>query len=102
MLGLSGLFGDHTCLERHEEHDDSGNLALIVSTVQASDTDHKYETAISHIDINPEQWVIVEEYDTLEEATTGHQKWIETMTGDEPPESLEDVSTCWAKKLASG
>jgi len=97
---MSGMFGDYTRLERYEEYDD-GDLMLVVSTIRAGDTDHEYETAVSGTNISPGRWVIVEEYDTIEQAGAGHLKWIETMTGDNSPKSLDDVSTCWLKKLES-
>jgi hypothetical protein len=36
--------------------------------------------------------VIVELYDTVEEAQAGHDRWVETMLSN-PPSVLEDVST---------
>lgn len=51
----------------------------------------QYETAIVHPEYNERAHVIVEIYPTEEGAKEGHERWVETMTGDELPDELVDV-----------
>jgi len=62
----------------------------VVSTVKAFDNP-RYETAIQHPFYNENELIVVEQYDTEEQATEGHQKWIGIMTADLLPEYLDDV-----------
>ena len=64
----------------------------IIDTCAVTDSDQSYETGIEHPSYNNDNWVIVEMYDTKEEAQIGHAKWVEAFT-DKLPESLEDVGT---------
>lgn len=73
---------------------------LIVDTAAMNDTEHLYETAVKHPDYNNDKWVIVKEYDSKEEAQTGHDKWVKIMT-ENPPEKLIDVSTTDLRKLVN-
>lgn len=68
---------------------------FFISTAEVTDTDHPYETAIKHPDYNNNSIVIVEMYDTRQEAEEGHKKWITTMTADDLPKQLCDVSSAW-------
>lgn len=63
---------------------------LFVSTVYAPDTG-SYETAIGHPFYDSGSLIIVEEYGTIEEAQTGHAKWLALMTADNLPNTLTDV-----------
>lgn len=50
----------------------------VVDTVKAGDIGKLYETGI--IDDKQElNWVIVEDYDTKEEAIQGHNKWVKKV-----------------------
>ena len=62
-----------------------------VSTVCVSDGVKPYETAVqdsryAHPSTGADSMVIVENYDTIEEAKAGHAKWVAKMTG--PREAL--------------
>ena len=83
------------CVDRHEDGD------LLVSTAAVIDSDHPYETAVAHPAFNGGLIVIVETYDTVEDAESGHQKWVQIMTAPELPAELKDVSTCGIVKLAA-
>jgi len=72
---------------------------LIVDTCAASDSEKPYETGISHPLYKEGKWVIVEEYDTKEEAKKGHKKWVKIMTAENLPEYIEDVSSAEVAKL---
>lgn len=67
---------------------DDGDISI--STCAVSDGSKPFETAISHPDYNNNGWIIVESYDTREEAKNGHQKWIETVKAS-LPDNLSDV-----------
>lgn len=72
---------------------------VIIDTCAVIDAAQPYETGVSHPAYNDGDWVIVELYDTKEEAQTGHDKWVETMTAAELPESLCDVSSASITQL---
>lgn len=62
-----------------------------ISTARMLDAVRKpFETAVVHEDYRNGEHVIVECYDTQEEAAAGHAKWLATMTADALPESLTD------------
>ncbi len=66
---------------------------LEIDTCLVTDSRKDYETGIRHPDYNGGKWVIVELYDTTEEAKAGHSKWLDLMINSEP-EQLVDVSSC--------
>ena len=80
-------------VDRYEAKD------LIVDTCQVTDADKNYETGISHREYNESKWIIVELYNTSEEAQKGHKKWVKKMTSKSLPKELIDVSTCDSAKL---
>lgn len=71
---------------------------LVVDTCLVTDSTKPYETAISHPAYNQGRWVVVELYETKEEAQQGHDKWVATMTG-KLPLVLKDASTSGSAKL---
>jgi len=73
-------------------------INLKVDTCAVNDSDKPFETAISHPQYNDGDWIIVELYDTKEEAIAGHNKWVKTMTADELPKILKDVSSATIAK----
>ena len=89
-------------LERYEKLEksvliakyDSSGGNLRVSTVINSDSNKPYETAIAHTNYNHGNWIVVEEYDTKEQAKEGHERWILRMSSSPLPEVLIEVSTC--------
>lgn len=72
---------------------------LTVDTCLVTDSDKDYETRIEHPSYNDGAWVIVELYDTKEEAKKGHDKWVKIMNAEKLPPSLKDVSTATVAKL---
>ena len=66
---------------------------VTIDTAEVTDSDKSYETAIAHPSYNNGKWVIVELYDTEDEAKTGHDKWVEIMIAKKLPSKLKDVST---------
>lgn len=87
-------------LARFELPDVFGRQGLIIDTAGGmSDSLHPYETAVGHPEYNNGEWVIVEAYDTEEDARNGHEKWVKTMTGDSLPNELKDVSTATLARM---
>jgi hypothetical protein len=72
--------------------------STIVDTCRVSDSTQPFETAIEHPRYNGGKWIVVEQYNTKEEAEAGHDKWVKIMTG-ELPGVLKDVSECGMAKL---
>lgn len=88
-------------IARFELPDVFGRQGLIVDTVGGiSDSEHSYETAVAHPEYNDGKWIIVEGYDTEKDARAGHEKWVKTMTADNLPNELRDVSTATVAELA--
>jgi len=72
----------------------------VIDTASVTDSEKPHETGIKHPFYNDGSWVIVELYDTIEEAEKGHDKWIEIMNKN--PEYLEDVNKSEIGFLSSG
>jgi hypothetical protein len=68
---------------------DGGN-GLFISTARVSDGRQPYETAVRHPDYNEGSLVIVEAYDSMEEAKQGHDRWTDAMTREPLPDVLQD------------
>jgi hypothetical protein len=73
------------------------NSEIVVDTCAVTDSAQPYETGIESKLYNDGSWVIVELYDTIEEAQAGHDRWVEKMAN--PPKELIDVSTSSIKSL---
>jgi len=65
---------------------------LVVSTARVTDSNRPYETGISHPNYSDGKWVIVESYDSLEDAKAGHDKWVGRMTTEPLPAQLVDCA----------
>lgn len=85
--------------ERVVDHYEQDNLTI--DTCFISDSSKDYETGIQHPKYNNGKWVIVELYDTRDEAVAGHKKWVLRMTTHALPEYLTDVSDCDIAELCS-
>ena len=95
LFGFFSMFAD--CAERAvARHEGDG---LLVDTCSVTDSEHDYETAVSHPAYNDDKWVIVEVYNTEEEARMGHDKWVSVMTATKLPDRLFDVSTATIARL---
>lgn len=71
---------------------------LFVSTARCSDGMKPYETAVAHAEYNDGDMVIVENYNTCDEAEAGHSKWVETMKAN-PPDKLVDCQNAAVSQL---
>jgi len=63
--------------------------SLFVDTCRVNDGKKPYETAVAFPLYNDGSMVIVEAYDTKEEAQAGHDKWVNIMLTC-PPDKLVD------------
>lgn len=97
MFGLLSMMGNYQ--ERAVARFEAEGGDLIVDTCAVTDSSRPFETGVKHPRYNDGAWVIVELYDTREEAQAGHQRWVETMTRPELPPSLLDVSTAEIAEL---
>ena len=66
---------------------------VFVDTCAVNDSEQPYETAVSHPSYNDDKLIIVQMYDTKEQAQKGHKKWVKKMTTKELPKAIKDVST---------
>lgn len=72
---------------------------VIIDTCKVYDGEQNYETGICHPEYNDGDWMIVESYDTAEEAEEGHLKWVRKMTGENLPKTIRD---CCNSLLVAG
>lgn len=70
-----------------------------ISTAYVNDGECDYETAVKHEDYDDGNMVIVDKYETKEDAEKGHKKWIETMKN--PPNELVDCANSLVSKMCS-
>jgi hypothetical protein len=70
----------------------------LIDTCMVTDSTRSYETAVAHPDYGDGSWIIVESYDTKDEAEAGHEKWVKIFTNN-LPNVLHDVNDCEIRKL---
>jgi len=63
--------------------------SLVIDTCRIFGSKQPFETAIRHPEFSV-NWIIVEAYDTVEEAQSGHERWVDVMTRKHLPEELRD------------
>lgn len=71
-----------------------------ISTARVTDGSKPYETAVQHKDYGDGNMVIVECYDTKEQAQAGHVKWVGIMTSN-PPDELVDCNNAGLAQFGS-
>jgi hypothetical protein len=71
----------------------------MVSTAMVMDGRMPYETAVEHNLYG--DMVIVEAYQTKEEAAIGHAKWVATMTADQLPDKLVDCNNSEVQQMVT-
>ena len=77
--------------ERKVDHYEKDGL--VIDTCPVTDSSEPFETAVQHPNYNDGKWIVVQTYNSKEEAETGHKKWVKKMTKKTLPNQLEDVST---------
>ena len=70
-----------------------------ISTCRVSDGAKPYETAVEHGNYNNGEIVIVENYDTKEDAAAGHARWIARMTIPPLPATLYGCNNSCVQQL---
>lgn len=70
-----------------------------VDTCYVNDGHQPYETAVAHPQYNEGKWVIVEAYDTKDQAQDGHDRWINLMASDKRPSILKDCSNSFIQSF---
>ena len=94
------MFGFLDMIGTYEERKVANDVVneVTIDTAMVTDSYKPYETGISGKMYNNGDWIIVELYDTKEEAIIGHNKWTELFNSD-LPETLTDVNTSEIGKL---
>jgi len=72
---------------------------VVIDTCSVTDSAQPYETGVRHPNYNDGLYVIVEMYDTKEQARKGHDKWVKIMTAETLPDKLVDVSSATVAEL---
>jgi hypothetical protein len=73
-----------------------------ISTARVTDGEFDYETAVKHKDYNNDEMVVVESYETKQQALNGHAKWVKKMTARRLPTALKDCANAGLSKLLVG
>src|SRR5258705_1718212 len=73
-----------------------------VDTCSVNDGIQDYETAVKHPKYNDGEWIIVEAYDTKEDAQTSHDKWVKIMSSIPLPNKLIDCKNLLISQLDDG
>jgi len=63
---------------------------VVVSTVKVYEGKQPYETAVKHPLYSKRDWIVVEAYSGLKEASDGHNKWVKILTTSPLPDQLVD------------
>jgi hypothetical protein len=98
MFGFMGMTDNYE--DRLIKNTKAGKAEI--DTAAVGDSDQPYETGIKHPLYNDGGWVIVEMYDSKEDAKKGHQEWVDIFSKDELPNNLKDVSTFDVKQMFGG
>lgn len=95
FMGMAGTYESR----KVGRYDKNG---VVISTCSVIDSPEPYETAVSHKLFNDGSYIIVQKYDSTEEANKGHEAWIKKMTAKKLPETIKDVSTDeWNTKMGN-
>ena len=92
MFGFLDMMGTYE--SRKVDNYESENGVFVIDTAMVTDGDYDYETAVTYEGFNEGKWMIVEQYDTKEEAQEGHNRWIEKLNNEEPIE-FKDIDVCF-------
>lgn len=98
MFDIFDMFMDEDVLSMKSNYDERkvNNTVvngLTIDTCSVTDNTKPYETAVRHDTFYDNEWSVVEEYDTKEEAEIGHEKWVKYFENSFP-DFIEDISTC--------
>ena len=96
FMDMGGSY-EERCVGRYDDE----NVGLMVSTASVNDGAYPFETAVAHPKYNDGDMVIVEAYDTKEDAKAGHDRWETVMTARELPEQLVDCLNSEVSQMQS-
>ncbi len=87
-----GMFDFFSMMGTHEARkvDNTVIKNCTVDTCSVNDGSQPFETGIQHPEYHDGKWVIVEAYDTKEDAQKGHDKWVKIMSAKKLPAKLVD------------
>src|SRR3990167_9952930 len=91
------MAGNHE--ERVVDNFTDGNMTI--DTCRVTDGSRPYDTGIQHPNYGDGSWIIVEAYDTKDEAQIGHDKWVDTMTNSSLPKELKDCNNAGIAQLGA-
>ncbi len=83
--------------DRKVDRWDSDDELKMISTAAVNDGSKPFETAVQHPAYNNGLVVIVESYDSKEDAQKGHDRWLNLMLTNKLPNALVD---CGNAKIA--
>jgi len=95
MFEFLSMFNDY----EQRKVDNYTNGDIQVDTVAVNDSEHPFETGITHPRYKDGEWIIVETYDTKKDAQVGHLRWVKIMTDGNLPRTLRDTSTAGVKRF---
>ena len=95
------MFNFFSMADNYDERKIANSVAgeAEIDTCYVNDGSHDYETAIAHPSYNGGQWIIVEAYDTPDQAKDGHYKWVNIMSANNLPEYLDDCQNAMISQL---
>lgn len=91
LFGWQDMIGNYD--ERKVARDEVNDYTI--DTVLVTDRRWTYETAISHEHFDNGDWIIVEGYDTKEDAIKGHKKWLEKCK----IENIVQLTDCYTEQV---
>lgn len=106
MMQACAAVGKHhaTYQQRNVDWFDGGP-SFFIDTSAVYDAIQPFETAVKHPRYNDGKLIIVESYNTRDEARLGHQKWVKIMTGPLPDKLVDCANAHIAdlmRKLGQG
>ena len=88
MFGWLDMVGNHE--QRKVANDKTEDFVL--DTCLVTDRDWTYETAIAHKDFNGGYWIVLDGFDSKEDAAEMHKEWFRIFTTN-CPEKITDFYT---------
>lgn len=101
MDNMFGFLNAAPLDERKVEQWFSDDGKRMISTVRVNDGEKPFETAFEHPEYNDGSMVIVEAYDTREEAMDGHGRWLKIMLEGPLPDELTDCCNAGTAQLGN-
>ena len=85
MLANAASYNERA-IKQHQSKD------FVVDTARVYGTFRPIETAVSHPEYNDGLWIIVQAYDTEEDAVLGHDRWVEVLEAELPDELVDCIN----------